>query len=106
MRQTEGDVMMTTSDSVHYRPTNPALRTVVVVGEADERVLDTVADTGSYDVVVVEPMSSAYSKIKRIVPSTIIMCMSLDDIEACQVISMLKLDQDTAGIPVVTCVVH
>jgi CheY-like chemotaxis protein len=98
--------MMMTQESVQHRPATRALRTVVVVGDADERVLDTVADAGTYDVVVVEPLASAYSRIKRVAPSMVIMCMTLDDFDACQVISMLKLDSDTAAIPVVTCVVH
>ena len=36
-------------------------------------------------------------------PHLIIVCLDIDDLDGFQVLSMLKLDDDTKGIPVVTC---
>ena len=35
----------------------------------------------------------------------IIVCLDIDDIDGFQVLSMLKLDVETKGIPVVTCTI-
>ena len=65
----------------------------------------TVLDAGQYDVVFVESTEHAYSHIKRLSPHLIIVCLDIDDIDGFQVLSMLKLDSETKGIPVVTCTV-
>ena len=93
------------ADALSTRP-NPsrAIRTLMVVGnEPDERVLETATDAGGYDVILVEPTATAYSRIKRLAPSAIVLTMTMDDFEACQLMSMLKLDRDTSNIPVFTC---
>ena len=38
-------------------------------------------------------------------PSLVILCTHLEDLDGFQVLSMLKLDSETKGIPVVTCTV-
>ena len=97
-------MMNTQVASAHPTLSVRSQRTVVVVtNHADERVLETVADAGNYDVVVVESTARAYSRIKRVAPGMVIVCLSTDDIEACQLLSMLQLDRDTSTIPVVTC---
>ena len=60
-------------------------------------------DAGQYDVVFVESTEHAYSHIKRLTPHLIIVCLDIDDLDGFQVLSMLKLDDETKGIPVVTC---
>jgi CheY-like chemotaxis protein len=55
-------------------------------------------------VVIVESTGHAYSKIKRSLPDVIVMCLSSDDIDACQVLSMPARDFETSRIPVLTCV--
>jgi len=95
--------MMTYTDTGHAAPVPPALRKVVIVGDApNRRVLETVANAGNYDVVIVESTARAYSHIKRVVPTLVVMCVDVDDPDGCQVLSMLKLDSATATIPVVT----
>ena len=69
-------------------------------------MLDTVADESGFDVVFVERIATAYSRIKQIVPALVVMCFGGDDVAACQVLSMLKMDRETAGIPVVTCLLE
>jgi PleD family two-component response regulator len=96
--------MMMQTESVPDRRTDRALRTAIVVGtDPDERVLDMIADAGNYDVVVIAPTVSAYSQIKRTSPDMIVACVAFDDAAAFQLMSMLKLDRDTARIPLITC---
>ncbi len=100
--------MMTTSDVVR---TPLTVRTnsqqVVVVSKQSQLngLLETVLDAGQYDVVFVESTEHAYSHIKRLTPHLIIVCLDIDDLDGFQVLSMLKLDADTKGIPLVTCTV-
>ena len=78
---------------------------VVVVSKQSQLngLLETVLDAGQYDVVFVESTEHAYSHIKRLTPHLIIVCLDIDDLDGFQVLSMLKLDDDTKNIPVVTC---
>ena len=80
---------------------------VVVVSKQSQLngLLETVLDAGQYDVVFVESTEHAYSHIKRLTPHLIIVCLDIDDLDGFQVLSMLKLDDDTKNIPVVTCTV-
>ena len=77
---------------------------VVIVNGNPEMLetLETALDAGHYDVVFVESSEHAYSQIKRVQPDLVILCLEMDDAEALTVLSMLKLDEDTRHIPVVT----
>jgi PleD family two-component response regulator len=77
---------------------------VVIVNGGNEvpELLDTVLDAGSYDVVFVEAIAHAYSQIKLVQPQLVILCVHMDDVEGFRVLSMLKLDAETRGIPVMT----
>jgi len=95
--------MMTHTDNRHTVPTPRPLRKIMVVGnQPHQRVLETVADAGNYDVVIVESTARAYSHIKRVVPTLVVLYLDLDDPDSCHVLSMLKLDSATSTIPVVT----
>jgi CheY-like chemotaxis protein len=100
--------MMTTIDArtpMTVRTTTS--QQVVVVSKQSQLngLLETVLDAGQYDVVFVESTEHAYSHIKRLTPHLIIVCLDIDDIDGFQVLSMLKLDDDTKGIPLVTCTI-
>ena len=99
--------MMTTTDTVAAKAIKPAPQQVVVVSKQSQLngLLETVLDAGQYDVVFVESTENAYSHIKRLVPNLIIVCLDIDDIDGFHVLSMLKLDSQTKGIPIVTCTV-
>ena len=77
---------------------------VVIVNGSPEMLdmLETVLDAGQYDVVFVESSEHAYSQIKRVQPNLVILCVRIDDGDGFQVLSMLKLDDETRGIPVLT----
>ena len=78
-------------------------KVVIVNGSAEMlELLETVLDAGNYDVVFVESNEHAYSQIKRVQPNLVILCLRIDDVVGFQVLSMLKLDDDTRGIPVLT----
>ena len=78
-------------------------KVVVVNGDSDVlQLLETVLDAGRYDMVFVEASVHAYSRIKRIQPHLVILCMELDDLDGFRLLSMLKLDDETRAIPVVT----
>src|SRR6476620_1647195 len=77
---------------------------VVIVNGSNQmlEMLETVLDAGHYDVVFVESNEHAYSQIKRVQPNLVILCVRIDDLDGFQVLSMLKLDEETKSIPVVT----
>ncbi len=99
--------MMTTTRTETTPQAKTASQQVVVVSKQSQLngLLETVLDAGQYDVVFVESTEHAYSHIKRLTPHLIIVCLDIDDIDGFQVLSMLKLDQETRTIPVVTCTV-
>src|SRR6266542_4215041 len=80
-----------------------AQKVVIVNGSAEIlEVLETVLDSGHYDVVFVESSEHAYSQIKRVQPHLVILCVRIDDADGFTVLSMLKLDRETREIPVLT----
>ena len=85
-------------------PTATTAQKVVIVNGTSEilDLLETVLDAGHYDVVFVESSQHAYSQIKRVQPNLVILCVRTDDADGFQVLTMLKLDEETRGIPVVT----
>jgi PleD family two-component response regulator len=97
--------MMTTTEVRTPMGVKPTPQQVVVVSKQSQMtgLLETVLDAGQYDVVFVESTEHAYSHIKRLSPNLIIVCLDVDDLDGFQVLSMLKLDAETKGIPIVTC---
>ena len=85
-------------------PTATTAQKVVIVNGTSEilDLLETVLDAGHYDVVFVESSEHAYSQIKRVQPDLVILCVHIDDTDGFQVLSMLKLDDETRGVPVLT----
>src|SRR5262245_21771641 len=93
-----------TADRVPVKgPTPLTQKVVIVTGSAEVlELLETVLDAGHYDVVFVESSAHAYSQIKRVRPDLVIVCVAMDDAEALRVLSMLKLDEETRSIPILT----
>jgi CheY-like chemotaxis protein len=96
----------TTSNSLRTgdNAPSPSTQKVVIVNGDGEifGMLETVLDAGHYDVVFVESTAHAYSQIRRVQPNLVVLCMRIEDSEAFQVLSMLKLDEQTRAIPVLT----
>ncbi len=91
----------TTSD---VRQLSPATQKVLIVNGTTDvlEMLEHVLEAGHYDIVFVESSAHAYSQIKRVRPNLVILCVRIDDPEGFQVLSMLKLDEETRDIPVLT----
>ena len=80
-----------------------AQKVVIVNGSAEIlELLESVLEAGHYDIVFVESSEHAYSQIKRVKPNLVILCVRIEDLDGFQVLSMLKLDDDTRSIPVLT----
>jgi PleD family two-component response regulator len=81
-----------------------AAQKVVIVNGTTEILegLQSMLDAGHYDVVFVESSQHAYSQIKRVQPDLVILCVCIEDRDGLQVLSMLKLDDATRDIPVLT----
>src|SRR5690349_2281780 len=78
-------------------------KVVIINGSAEIiELLETVLDAGHYGVVFVESSAHACSQIKRVRPDLVILCVGMDDAEGLQVLSMLKLDDQTRTIPILT----
>lgn len=84
-------------------PAPPAQKVVIVNGSPGIlELLDTALEAGRYDIVFVESNEHAYSQIKRVQPNLVILCVRLEESDGFQVLSMLKLDEETRTIPVLT----
>jgi PleD family two-component response regulator len=84
------------------------LRTVVLASghapQAQSRSLDALlVATSDYDVIFVESIAHSYSRIKQVVPDLVIISSEVDDVATCQLLSMLRVDRRSSGIPVLTC---
>jgi PleD family two-component response regulator len=96
---------VTTTDNLRqYAAATSAAQKVVIVNGSSEMLdlLESVLDAGRYDVVFVESSQHAYSQIKRVQPNLVVLCVRIDDADGFQVLSMLKLDDETREIPVLT----
>jgi CheY-like chemotaxis protein len=83
--------------------TSQPQRVVVVNGNPDVlEMLETVLDAGRYDMTFADASGHAYSSIRQVQPDLVILCMDMDEAPGFQLLSMLKLDPETRGIPVVT----
>jgi DNA-binding NarL/FixJ family response regulator len=84
---------MSTSPSSVVAVSNDALRPELL-----DRLF---VDDNDYDVIVVESIERAYSRIRQVQPHAVVVFMNIDDVEACQLLSMLHLDRELRGISVV-----
>jgi PleD family two-component response regulator len=93
-----------TPTTTDVRPLSPATQKVLIVNGTSDvlELLEHVLEAGHYDIVFVESSAHAYSQIKRVRPNLVILCVRIDDPEGFQVLSMLKLDEETRDIPVLT----
>ncbi len=83
-----------------------SLRTIVVVVERPlpaKRLNALLADAQEYDVIFVEPIAHAYSRIKQVTPDVIVLLNEVSEVAACQLLSMLAMDGGFHGTLVTTC---
>ena len=60
-------------------------------------------DVNDCTVIVVESVARAYTKIRQEQPHVVVLLTNIDDVDACQLLSMLHMDRSLRGISVVTC---
>ena len=95
--------MTTRSPSMLNSSTTHRARTVAVISRCPHHhVVETVLGAVEHDVVFVGTVAHAYALVKKVMPDLIILCLSRDDWDAGQVLSMLSLDRATSRIPVRT----
>jgi len=93
-----------TTEVLRHTAAAATAQKVVIVNGTPEilDLLESVLDAGHYDVVFVESSHHAYSQIKRVQPNLVILCVRIAEADGFQVLSMLKLDEETRAIPVLT----
>ena len=92
-----------TTEMLRHNAAATAQKVVIVNGTPEILdLLESVLDAGHYDVVFVESSQHAYSQIKRVQPNLVILCVRIAEADGFQVLSMLKLDDETRRIPVLT----
>jgi CheY-like chemotaxis protein len=77
---------------------------VVAVSRDPQRaeLLDALADANGYSIVHIETLASGYARIRQVMPDLIIVYCEVDDMAACRLLSMLKIDEELLAIPVAT----
>lgn len=101
---------MVTETTTHIANLQPIRRiglrkVMIVTPDAGCSMPDGLLAAVDSDVVFIEPVMRAYSKARSLAPHLLIMCISDHDVAGCRLMSMLRLDPQTAHIPVVTCTV-
>ena len=79
--------------------------TVVAVSTEGQRprLLDNLLHQGGeHDAVILESIERGYARIKQEKPDSVIVYLAMDDPAVCRLLAVLKLDPETAGIPVLT----
>jgi PleD family two-component response regulator len=96
--------MTNQTEVARYPLPSPARQQVVIVNGNTEtlELLESVLDAGHYDVAFVDSSDHAYAHIRRVQPNLVILCVRIEDVAGFQVLSMLKLDEETQHIPVLT----
>jgi CheY-like chemotaxis protein len=78
----------------------PTIAIVNVGPRALER-FESMPEFDGYDLLILDSRTGAYGDIKRLRPSLVVVAAALET-DACQLLTILKLDEETHHIPVVT----
>jgi hypothetical protein len=78
----------------------------VVTPEAATFPLASVLHTAGHPLLLFGSVGNAYRQIKREAPDLVVVYLSSEDAQGCQLLSALALDADTANVPVVTYMIH
>jgi PleD family two-component response regulator len=81
----------------------PTQKVVVVNGSTEALgVLESLLDAGHYDMVFVAASDRAYSTIRRELPNLVVLCTTIESLDGVQLLTLLRLDQATKDIPVLS----
>ncbi len=82
-----------------------AWQTIAVVGSPEFRPpLEDIVGPGAYNVMFIESIEGAHTRILQTRPDRVILCCDVDDPSGFHLLSMLKADRRTRTIPAVTYV--
>ena len=76
---------------------------VVVTSHPGRAALDVVMASPDIDIAIFESPATAFARIKHEQPSAVIVNLSFDSATEFLLLTLLKLDRDTASIPIWTC---
>ena len=76
---------------------------VIVTNHPDRAALDVVMDSPDIDIAIFESPARAFARIKHEQPSAVIVNLSFDSTTEFLLLTLLKLDRETASIPIWTC---
>ena len=90
--------------SVFDSPATPFLKRVAIVGGSAELLawLEPMLDPGNYEVLFLDAGEAPYSQIRLAQPDLIVLTVRIEDVGAFGLLSMLKMDDETSRIPVIT----
>lgn len=84
-------------------PTTPVQKVVVVDGGIEMlHGLETMLHARRYQMLFAQSNELAYSQIKKVRPNLVVLCGGIEDRDGSQLLTMLKLDPDTRGIPLLS----
>jgi DNA-binding response OmpR family regulator len=88
---------------IEPRPADTTRRVVIVGGDRNVlEWLESALEPGRYEMLFVDEVGRAYSRIKEANPSLVVLCSPLNDMGAFQLLTCLNLDEETRQIPVHT----
>lgn len=84
--------------------TTASVQKVVVVDGGIEMLhgLETMLHARRYQMLFAQSNDLAYSQIKKVRPNLVVLCGGIENRDGSQLLTMLKLDPDTRGIPLVS----
>jgi PleD family two-component response regulator len=87
--------------------TTPVQKVVVVDGGIEMlHGLETMLHARRYQMLFAQSNDLAYSQIKKVRPNLVVLCGDIQDRDGSQLLTMLKLDPDTRGIPLLSYAPH
>lgn len=92
--------------ATEYTIVTAPVQKVVVVDGGIEMLggLEAMLQARRYQMLFAQSSDLAYSQIKKARPNLVVLCGGIEQLEASQLLTMLKLDPDTRGIPLLTYV--
>lgn len=83
--------------------THPLKRVAIVNGSVDLLAwLEPILDPGDYDVQFLDSEESPFAQIRVSHPDLVVLTVRIEDVDSFTLLSMLKMDQETRGIQVLT----
>ncbi len=94
---------MTNQVEFTFQPGTTMRKVVIVNGSAETlELVEALLDSGRYEITFLSADSSPYAQVRELQPNLVVLCLRIEDTAGFQILSMLKLDEETRRIPVLT----